>query len=453
MRVTLRFLAVGAGLLLAQALAAKAESLFEKLVMPGEVIEGHAKYEKTCESCHEPFSKESQRRLCLDCHKDVAKDIGDKTGLHGKRPDAGNTECKHCHTDHKGRKAGIVQFDPQTFNHMMSDFALKGLHTRAACEGCHAAGKKYREAPGTCFGCHKKDEPHKGELGENCAACHSEDGWKKQKPFDHARTKFPLEGAHKKVQCALCHTGERYRNLPRACADCHASEDPHGDRYGSKCDTCHAPQKWTAISFDHAKATKFPLRGGHQKVKCDTCHKGDLYRDKLATLCISCHRKNDPHKGQLGERCETCHAETGWRKKVEFDHDLTRFPLIGLHAPVPCEECHRSQAYQNTPRACESCHKDKVHEGRLGSKCAPCHNPNGFALWRFDHDTQTKFTLTGAHKGLQCHACHTQKNAPVAKAPTTCFGCHSADDAHRGSFGRACETCHVTETFRQRRAR
>lgn len=420
--------------------------------MPGDVIEGHVKFEKTCESCHEPFSKESQRRLCLDCHKDVAKDIGGKTGLHGKRPDIGKVECKHCHTDHKGRKADIVQFDPQTFNHTFTDFELSGAHKTLQCQGCHASDKKYRSASLTCVGCHKKDDQHKGALGEKCAGCHNDETWSRQKPFDHAKTRFPLDGAHKDVKCAICHAGERYKDLPRACLSCHRADDAHGGRYGDKCESCHASAKWSKAHFDHDK-TKFPLRGGHQKVRCDKCHTGDLFKQKLSVECVACHKKSDLHKGQLGERCARCHTETGWRKKVEFDHDLTRFPLIGLHVTVPCEECHRSNTFKDAPAACESCHKDTHHQGTLGSACSRCHNPNGFQRWIFNHDKQTMFVLTGAHKDLACRACHSSAVVQKVTVPTTCFGCHRSDDAHRGAFGRACDTCHTTETFRQRRQR
>ena len=435
--------------LMAMFLNANGQSLFEKLVMPGNVIEGHAKHEKTCESCHEPFSKKSQRRLCLECHKDIASDIATKSGFHGKRQDVTTAECKTCHTDHKGRKADIIGFDPQTFNHTATDFGLKGAHTSAPCTGCHVAGEKYRKAATNCFACHKSDDAHKGSLGQECASCHSEETWRKTKTFDHSKTKFPLDGAHRDVQCAICHVGERYKDLPHACADCHKIQDVHGGRYGKKCDTCHAATKWKTIKFDHAKDTKFPLKGGHKEVKCDGCHKGDLYRDKLATTCVTCHKANDPHKGQLGTRCESCHNELSWRKKVTFDHYVTKFPLFGLHAAVPCEECHRTQAYRETAKSCHECHKDTHHEGKLGPTCNDCHNPNGWALWQFNHDRQTKFPLTGAHVGLQCHACHTAPAAVKVSAPVTCFGCHSADDAHRGSFGQRCEACHTTSTFRQ----
>lgn len=448
MRACIRVAAI-LTLLLAPLLEADAQSLFERLVSPGEVTSSHAKYEKTCESCHEPFSKQSQRRLCLECHKDVAADVSGKTGFHGKRPEIEKSECKTCHTDHKGRSADIVRFDAETFNHASTDFELKGAHAVAPCGGCHKKEVAYRKAPSVCFACHESDDRHKGSLGKECGSCHNQDGWTKQKTFDHAKTKFPLDGAHREVQCATCHIGEKYKDLPHACVDCHKIQDVHAGRYGQKCETCHAPKKWTDLRFDHAKATKFVLKGAHAQVKCEGCHKGDLYKDKLATACISCHKADDPHKGQLGPRCESCHNEVKWRQKVTFDHDLSRFPLIGLHTTVACEECHRNEAFRDTPSACAACHKDTHHAGKLGAECNRCHNPNGWPLWRFDHDRQTKFPLTGAHKDMRCHACHTSPASTKVTAPATCYGCHSADDPHRGSFGQSCEKCHVTSSFRE----
>ena len=45
----------------------------EKLVMPGEVIRGHAEIEANCRKCHSPFREADQNILCLDCHTAVAK--------------------------------------------------------------------------------------------------------------------------------------------------------------------------------------------------------------------------------------------------------------------------------------------------------------------------------------------------------------------------------------------
>ena len=174
---------------------------------------------------------------------------------------------------------------------------------------------------------------------------------------------------------------------------------------------------------------------------------------RLATNCAACHRKDDPHKGQLGAACESCHKETGWRQAVTFDHDLARFPLIGLHAAVPCEACHRTPSFKDASRACASCHKDVHHAGRLGPNCATCHNPNGWSRWRFDHDKQTPYPLTGAHRALQCHACHKLSTVAKVTAPSTCHACHGQNDVHDGAFGRACEKCHTTVSFRQGLAR
>jgi hypothetical protein len=78
-----------------------------------------------------------------------------------------------------------------------------------------------------------------------------------------------------------------------------------------------------------------------------------------------------------------------------------------------------------------------------------CHNPNAWELWRFDHDAQTQFPLTGAHRGLTCHACHTTKNVTKIVLGKDCYACHQKDDVHLGSLGRTCERCHVTASFKE----
>ena len=156
------------------------------------------------------------------------------------------------------------------------------------------------------------------------------------------------------------------------------------------------------------------------------------------------------HQGQQGSQCEKCHNEESWKGKVRFDHDLTKFPLIGLHAVTPCEECHAQATYKDTPTACVKCHETKdVHKRTLGTACETCHNPNDWRLWRFDHNRQTKFTLDGAHADLSCAACHTQPLQTAEKLPSDCVSCHRDDDVHNGSFGPLCGRCHNTKSFRE----
>lgn len=454
MRISPIILRVFAGhflglLLLMQPEASNAQSLLERLVMPGDLIEGHAKLEKNCENCHESFSQGAQSRLCVSCHKRIDEDVREKQGFHGRSKEVAQRECRHCHTDHIGRDGDIVQLDTETFPHDVTDFALVGAHRSVTCASCHPAAKAFRDAPGSCFGCHEADDPHKTRLGRECEDCHKETTWSETRPFDHSKTDFALKGAHRKLDCKACHIGEIYSDLSVDCVGCHRIQDVHNGTFGKKCESCHAVQTWADARFDHKRDTDFALVGKHEKVACNKCHGATTAASKTPTKCVECHGKDDPHRGKLGTKCDTCHTPKGWRQEVAFDHDITRFPLIGLHVLVPCEGCHLDATYRIEDLACATCHtKDDKHEARLGTSCASCHNPNGWAFWSFDHDTRTKYRLTGQHAGLECEACHTQARNKDVQLATDCASCHARDDVHKGAFGRRCEQCHTTRKFK-----
>ncbi len=44
------------------------------LIMPGPVIEAHAKIEEQCDSCHESKETQKQSELCFACHKEIRAD-------------------------------------------------------------------------------------------------------------------------------------------------------------------------------------------------------------------------------------------------------------------------------------------------------------------------------------------------------------------------------------------
>jgi len=422
----------------------------ELLLMPGKVIEGHAKLEANCKECHVRFNKDAQTKLCMDCHKEVGADVLNHKGYHGKLSEE---KCRLCHTDHKGREARIVVWDTSKFDHSKTDFPLLGAHQKkekVKCKDCHDPKKKYREAPSTCNGCHLKDDKHKGSLGTDCANCHIESNWKKAK-FDHSKTKFVYRGKHVEVPCKKCHAEHpfNYKGAPLDCASCHRKDDKHKGKYGKKCETCHVDRSWKSIVFDHDGETKFKLLGKHDLVKCLSCHKEPLFsKVKTPTECVACHRKKDVHKGKLGKQCESCHSEKSW-KKIQIDHGRTRFPLLGLHIKVECKKCHQTKLYRDTPSNCYSCHrKDDIHKLRLGRKCDSCHNARSWKAWDFDHDTRTNFKLDGAHKKLDCYACHINEVKGRIVVPLSCIGCHDNDDVHQGEFGQQCERCHVTSDFK-----
>jgi hypothetical protein len=424
--------------------------LLEGVLMPGQVISDHAKWEQDCKKCHTPFKRDAQPDLCLDCHKKTAADVRARTKFHGTLDDK---TCRLCHTEHKGRKGVIIVPNPEKFDHDRT-FALKGAHKNIArkCGSCHRPKAKYRDAPRECYSCHRKDDVHKGKLGKKCEQCHNESNWKTKGNFDHNKTRFKLEAGHADVACKACHKNKDFKNTPRACVSCHKKDDQknkkgHKGRFGPKCETCHTAKNWKDIIFDHDRDTKYKLLGKHLKATCVSCHTGWLYRDKLSTKCIDCHRKDDQkkgHKGKLGNRCETCHNTNGW-KIGTFDHSKSRFPLTGSHTRVECKKCHKSTDFKDAPTACDGCHlKDDVHKRRLGLDCETCHNTRTWKSWDFDHYSKTGLNLEDAHRTAKCYACHT---TPMLKAKVRvvrrCFTCHAKADIHRGTFGTDCGRCHI----------
>jgi hypothetical protein len=423
----------------------------ESVLRPGELIQGHAKWEEDCSKCHVRFDKNAQDRLCMDCHKEVGADMRERAGYHGRqKPQA---TCRSCHTDHKGRAARIVVLDKQKFDHDESDYALRGKHKQVACEKCHEPKKKYWEAPSDCNSCHKKDDVHKGSLGPKCADCHTDNDWKEKAKFDHDKTRFALKGKHADAKCVDCHKkGDDYKAAPRACIGCHKKDDdaPKGHKglYGDKCDSCHGVKAWKPSTFNHDTDTKYLLRGKHRQTKCADCHTGHLYKDKVGSTCIDCHKKDDDsakgHKGSLGRDCAACHTESGWKEKGKFDHDKTKFPLLGKHIDTKCGDCHKSTNYKEAPKDCIGCHKkDDKHEATLGTKCESCHGERDWKdVKRFDHD-KTKFQLRNAHaaKKVQCKDCHKDLKH-YRDTPGDCLSCHKKDDKHEGQLGLKCESCH-----------
>lgn len=487
----------------------------ETVLMPGKVSTAHAKIESDCAACHDRTDRSRQTALCLDCHKEVAADVRGRRGLHGRIENVASAQCKACHNEHQGRDADIVKRSTSTFDHSRTDFRLDGAHRSVACDSCHESGKPRRAAPGTCVGCHKRDDRHAGQLGTDCGDCHSNLSWSAAR-FDHARTGFPLRDAHREIHCDACHLGGRYSPTPATCVGCHMPDDVHGGARGENCAECHTQADWAASRFDHAKETGFPLVGAHRLLACEGCHRRSDFKDdlprncigchraddahalrfgadcaschgddawqvanydhlgrhrfalhgahqaidchachvapvkqqKLGTDCVSCHQAGSPHGIAFASACDSCHVVDGWQQGIRFDHDLTDWPLLGLHAVVGCGQCHVSKAFRDAPETCMDCHRqDDVHRGGLGRQCESCHSPNGWNLWEFDHGRATGFALTGRHRQVQCADCHRRPAAEV-KLASDCGSCHRQDDIHLGQFGTQCQRCHTTLSFK-----
>ena len=413
----------------------------ETLVMPGEVIAGHAELEPECSSCHKLFDKKGQTNLCMDCHEDVAADVNGQKGYHGLANEVLDEACSSCHTDHQGRGADIVLLDDTAFEHEFTDFELIGAHLEIECDDCHSSDEKHREATSDCSDCHKDDDIHREFMGADCGACHSSTEWK-DATFDHDETDYPLLGKHLETACLDCHEDETYQNAPSTCFGCHAEDDSHNGRSGDNCGNCHNPTDWNDSSFDHGRDTNFVLVGEHAQLTCDDCHSENPFEDQMDAECSSCHLEDDHHAGHRGADCGACHASEAWAEPI-FDHDRdTEYTLRGGHQDVACNDCHIEPIFEVAlTTSCDSCHlEDDAHEGSLGSECASCHTE---VNWQdpvfFDHDL-TSFPLLGKHADNECDDCH--ESQAFKDTDATCTACHADDDPHRGNFPKACESCH-----------
>ena len=273
-----------------------------------------------CAKCHMPEGKDAVYKLnkltCVECHPDV------HAGEFAAAPYS--NRCEDCHTQQI--------FRPTTFTparHAKTKFALTAAHAAVFCGDCHKplpqvqalakpandAARQYHFADQSCAGCHV--DPHHTKV--SCETCHNARQWKEVKPFDHATTKFRLEGAHETTACIECHKPHAdaraveaknakeaadFSRTPLQCFECH--EDVHGGQFMSAgkeqdCSTCHDVVRWRTGTFDHSK-TSFPLDGAHEKVACGQCHKdrtsvdGKTIRAYKNTpkLCIDCHGNGIP---------------------------------------------------------------------------------------------------------------------------------------------------------------
>jgi hypothetical protein len=387
---------------------------------PGPLHRSHSFLEgvQNCQKCHDP-DKNLAPAKCLACHKEMKKRIDNRLGLHGKQE---YLECSTCHVEHQGLDVDLVYWKDgvQNFDHALSGYVLQGKHATAKCRDCHLP----------------RNVVDRAELA--------------QAGKDLSRTFLGLD-----QNCLSCHQDEHRKQLAAACTNCHGL-------------TTWKP----TISFDHSK-TKYVLTGKHLQAACDKCHHVTAdssianetgyvqYIGMKFATCLDCHK--DAHDGRLGANCEKCHNPDGWgvAKLATFDHQQTRFPLLGMHTQVTCDKCHKKgEPVKGLKFAkCRDCHED-YHLGEFadrpaGGACEECHTVNSYKLTTYTVELhqQTKYPLAGSHLAVSCDLCHGKAAVPRALAAgkrftfisTRCQDCHP--DSHGGTLDKyvtvdGCEICH-----------
>jgi hypothetical protein len=283
-------------------------------------------------------------------------------------------DCSRCHEPGKWL---AVRFDHKTDTR----WPLEGKHTQVkACESCHP-DRRYHGTPTTCSaaGCHKADDVHQGQLGTRCQTCHSTDG---SMLFRHNRdATFKLDGKHAPLVCAACHKSVTFKPVRSDCFGCHPEPAVHKGRYGTDCAGCHSTKSFGDVRSLH-DVGDFSLTGAHDQLECARCHPGGEKLRGSGNLCISCHKEDDIHANALSPRCGECHTQRAFAP-ARFDHVTVGCNLMGLHATLPCADCHRAGNYGAVSPMCASCHRsDALHvkqpDHRALVDCGSCHNPSAW---------------------------------------------------------------------------
>jgi hypothetical protein len=230
-------------------------------------------------------------------------------------------DCGICHIPERW---DVIREEFDFDHEKETGYALNGAHGLAACLRCHNdRGPVLVYVQRGCAGCHV--DPHQGNLGMECTRCHNEDHWD---PIgliaDHARTRFPLSGAHAISPCEDCHerapVGE-YRGAPVECHFCHQDEAARAvpnhviNGWQRDCTRCHDLVTWQqAPGFNH---DFFPLDGAHAALNCTQCHPGGRFVP-IPNTCFSCHQQDylaAPNHVANGfsTDCTLCHNTTAWR--------------------------------------------------------------------------------------------------------------------------------------------
>lgn len=306
---------------------------------------------------------------------------------HGKLKE----ECAACHGPQSWVPARV-----STFDHAKKGLPLLGAHASAGCRSCHVS-LKFVGARTECTSCHQ--DTHRGELGLDCARCHTPRSFHDQTVMAraHQTTRFPLSGAHGAVACTSCHkptpAGQlAYASTSVQCVNCHRTQyiaakspDHVAGGFPEGCLQCHTPTTWTSARFNH-NGSSFPLTGAHRTATCQQCHGDGVYNGKN-TACVSCHQADydattNPIHASTGfpTTCQTCHTTTGWTG-ASLNH--TWFPQRHGNARQ-CSDCHTTPTNYSM-FTCTSCHTksrtDSDHRGENGyvynsQNCYACH-PRG----------------------------------------------------------------------------
>lgn len=147
---------------------------------------------------------------------------------------------------------------------------------------------------------------------------------------------------------------------------------------------------------------------------------------------------------------------------------ITPGPLSRAHAKLEanCASCHESFSRQAQNGKCLACHTGIGADIRGGAgfhgkstarsqTCKACHSEHqgrNFPIVRFTragfNHQLTDYPLLGGHAKASCAGCH-GNGSHFRGVSTACATCHAKKDPHLGRLGKACQTCHDVNSWKQ----
>lgn len=210
-------------------------NLWHAAVRPGELSDGHAFLDESCDACHAGVRGIDSSK-CIACH------ASDEAILR-RQPTAFHAElqtCRDCHVEHLGRDGRTSEMKHETLSEIGLE-VLGGVQAHRSSDGLRH-WLDMPEAPDaeallSCSSCHATKDRHFGLFGENCSECHSTTSW--------GIAEF-VHPAPDSIDCVECHqappshfmehfgmVSQRVARQPRARVE--------------QCYLCHQTTAWTDI--------------------------------------------------------------------------------------------------------------------------------------------------------------------------------------------------------------
>jgi hypothetical protein len=196
----------------------------------------------SCIQCH-AGGYVSTPQTCFACHESDFNGVSDPNHVSNNF----NHDCSQCHT--------TATWQPASFDHASTGFALSGAHAGLTCAQCHSAG--YSNTSAECVSCHQQNYNQTSNPNHSaahfpvqCTTCHNTTAWQPAN-WNHDGQYFPIYSG--------THQGQ-WSN----CTNCHTNPNDYAI---FSCITCHEHNQ-TEMNAKHSEVQNY----AYDSNLCYTCH-------------------------------------------------------------------------------------------------------------------------------------------------------------------------------------